>query len=334
MHRLRSFFSRFGRRPGRRAAACGTAAIGGAAQAVQSRLNGELGARLHDGLATAGITFGLGLLLVGVLVGTRRRGRRSLAQVVQAARTGRLRGWQCLGGLGGALLVTAQSITVAELGVAVFSVSAVAGQSVSSLVADRVGAGPSGRQRLTVTRVAGAALAITAVLVALGGRLRGHAVLGPALLSAVAGLSIAWQQGFNGRVRAASDSALVATAVNFAVGTVALLLAVGVDIGLRGPPSGTPPSEPWLYVGGIIGVFYIGVGAAVVQYTGVLLLGLSLTAGQLTSALVLDLIAPTPGSKVGLNLLVGIALTLLAVALALVHVHLPRHRRHDAGAGR
>lgn len=329
MSRLRSTFTRFGPRlrPGRRAAACGMAAIGGAGQAVQSRLNGELGARLHDGVVTAGITFGLGILFAGVLVAVLPQARRSLARVPRALRSGELRPWQCLGGLGGGLLVVAQSITVAQLGVAIFSVAVVAGQSVSSLAADRVGAGPTGRQRLTPTRVAGAALTAVAVFVALGSHPRGHSALGPALLSTAAGLAIAWQQGFNGRVRAASDSALIASTVNFAVGTAALVLALGVDIGLRGLPSGTPPAEPWLYLGGIIGVLYVAVGAAAVRYTGVLLLGLSLTVGQMASALVLDVVAPTPGSRVGLNLLIGIALSTLAVALASVRASHPhRHR--------
>ncbi|GAA5183741.1 hypothetical protein GCM10023322_23750 [Rugosimonospora acidiphila] len=317
-------------RVGHRVAGCGLAAIGGATQAVRSRLNGEFGSRLHDGVATAGVTFAVGLAVTGGLITSRPGARRASARVRDGLRGGALRPWQCLGGLGGALLVSAQSITVAALGVTVFSVAVVAGQTLSSLLVDRLGTGPTPPQPLTAPRAVGAALAIAAVLVAAGGRLYDGSVVGPTVLSAVAGLSVAWQQGFNGRVRATSDSALATTGVNFAIGTAALMVAVAVDIGVRGLPAGTLPSQPWLYPPGVIGAFYIGVSAMVVRYTGVLLLGLSLTSGQMVSALILDSVAPEPGSTVGATLVIGIALALLAIFIASSRVPHPWPRRERA----
>ncbi|RGC66311.1 hypothetical protein C5N14_24650 [Micromonospora sp. MW-13] len=120
----------------------------------------------------------------------------------------------------------------------------------------------------------------------------------------------------NGRVRAASGSALAATLVNFAVGTVALLATFAVEVAVRGRPAGGLPSEPWLYLGGPIGIVFIAIAAAIVRFTGVLLLGLATIAGQVVGAVLLDLVLPTAASHPGVTTLLGAALTLVAVVLA------------------
>ena len=168
---------------------------------------------------------------------------------------------------------------------AVFTVAVVAGQSGSSLAVDRVGIGPGGAQPVTgapagrcgADRAGGPA----------GGRRParrpGRAGAGRCCRCSP-GSGIAWQQAVNGRVRAASGSALTATLVNFAVGTVALLVVFAVDLALRGWPAGTFPTEPWLYLGGPIGIVFIAIAAAIVRFTGVLLLGLATIAGQVVGA--------------------------------------------------
>lgn len=67
----------------------------------QARVNAELGARLGDGVVAAVVSFGLGLVLLLVLVALLPAGRRGLRRVRAARGTGRLRTWQLLGGLGG-----------------------------------------------------------------------------------------------------------------------------------------------------------------------------------------------------------------------------------------
>ena len=137
-----------------------------------------------------------------------------------------------------------------------------------------------------------------------------------ARLPLLAGVGIAWQQAVNGRVRAAADSALTATLVNFFVGTVTLLVAFAIDIAIRGLPSGHLPTQPWLYLGGPIGIVFIAIAAAVVRFTGVLLLGLATIAGQIVGAVLLDLVLPTAASHPGVNTLLGAALTMVAVLVA------------------
>ncbi|MEU6073105.1 DMT family transporter [Micromonospora sp. NPDC047074] len=302
----------------RRIVGVGLATASGVAVAVQSRINGELGVRLADGIAAAVVSFGLGLLVLLVLVPATPGGRRGLTTLRGALTAGTLRPWQCLGGMCGAFLVAAQGLTIGTLGVAVFTVAVVAGQSGSSLAVDRAGIGPGGRQGVTPQRLAGAALTVVAVLLAVGDRLGDPGTLGLALLPLLAGVGIAWQQAVNGRVRMASGSALTATLVNFTVGMVTLLVAFAVDIALRGWPAGSPPAEPWLYLGGPIGIVFIAIAAAIVSFTGVLLLGLATIAGQIVGAVLLDLLLPTAASRPDAVTLLGAALTLVAVIVAAV----------------
>ncbi|WP_320066013.1 DMT family transporter [Micromonospora sp. RTGN7] len=302
----------------RRIAAVGLAVASGVGVAVQSRINGELGVRLADGIAAAVVSFGLGLLVLLVLVPATPGGRRGLSVLRTALTDGSLRPWQCLGGVCGAFLVATQGLTIGTLGVAVFTVAAVAGQSGSSLLVDRAGIGPTGRQPITPNRLVGAALTVLAVLLAVGDRLGDPKTLGLALLPLLAGVGIAWQQAVNGRVRMASGSALTATLVNFAVGTVALLVTFAVELAVRGRPAGGFPSEPWLYLGGPVGIVFIAIAAAIVRFTGVLLLGLATIAGQVVGAVALDVVLPTAASHPGLTTLLGAALTLVAVLVAVI----------------
>ncbi|WP_341721131.1 DMT family transporter [Micromonospora sp. FIMYZ51] len=290
--------------------------VGGVAVASQSRINGELGAHLGDGIAAAVVSFGLGLLLLAVLAPASRHGRRGLRALRDALTNGTLRPWQCLGGACGAFLVATQGATVGSLGVAVFTVAVVAGQSGSSLAVDRAGIGPAGRQPVTAARLGGAVLTVAAVLLAVGDRLGDPAILGLAVLPLLAGVGVAWQQAVNGWVRVVSGSSLTAAFVNFAVGTTVLLLAFVVSLAVRGRPPGSLPSEPWLYLGGPIGIAFIVVAAAVVQLTGVLLLGLATIAGQVIGAVLLDVLLPTAASRPDPTTLLGALLTLVAVALA------------------
>lgn len=302
----------------RRALGVAIAMTAGVAVAVQSRINGELGVRLADGIAAAVVSFALGLLLLLVLVPASPAGRSGLVAVRRALAERELRPWHCLGGVCGAFLIAAQGLTVGTLGVAVFTVAVVAGQSASSLAVDRAGLGPTGRQPVTAARLTGAVLTVLAVVLAVGNRFADPAALGLALLPLLAGLGVAWQQAVNGRVQAATGSALTATLVNFTAGMAVLLVAFAIAVAIRGWPSGDLPTEPWLYLGGSIGVVYIAMAAVVVRFTGVLLLGLATISGQIVGAVVLDLALPTAAAQRGPATLIGAALTLVAVLIAAI----------------
>ncbi|MFC3963858.1 DMT family transporter [Nocardia jiangsuensis] len=292
----------------------------GAGVAVQARINGALGARLQDGIAAATVSFLVGLVALLLAALLDRRVRAGLHRVRAAVADRSLRPWQLLGGLCGAFFVAGQGLTVAAIGVTAFTTAAVAGQLVSSLVVDRLGIAPSGRTPVTPRRLAGAVLGIAAVaLAAFGqhGAPAGGVALLPdippvllVLLPALAGIGLAWQQAVNGRV-AAVGGPPAAALVNFVVGLLLLVPVTVVVLAVRGPPA-SPPPEPWLYLGGLIGVVFIAVAAFTVRWIGVLLLGLTSVAGQLTAAILLDVLTPT-GPGISLAALTACALTLIAV---------------------
>ncbi|GAA2548744.1 hypothetical protein GCM10010435_17890 [Winogradskya consettensis] len=300
------------------------AVVAGVALSVQSRINGELSVRLDDPIGAALISFGSGLVVLAVLVPLLPAGRSGLRRLRDGLHEQRIRPWQCIGGMCGGFLVATQGLTVPTLGVAVFIVALVAGQSSSSLMVDRAGAGPAGPQPLTVPRLAGAVLTVVAVLISVADRIGHPSALALAVLPLLAGIGIAWQQAVNGHVRVVSGSALVAGLVNFVMGTSVLVLAFAVSVLFRGFPAHLPHGPWWLYVGGSLGIVFIAVGAAVVRYTGVLLLGLGMIAGQVTGALLLDEVVPGDAGRPGWHTVVGTGLTLIAVGVAV----LPRKLRY------
>ncbi|BEK84145.1 DMT family transporter [Nocardia seriolae] len=293
----------------------------GAAVAVQSRINGELGHRLGDGIAAATISFGSGLLILAVVFALSGQLRAGVGRVRVALGSGELRWWQLLGGLSGAYFVACQGLTVATIGVTAFTVATVAGQLVSSLVVDRLGWGPSGRTPVTAWRIGAAVLGLVAVVLAvtgrngLGVRTGGHGGVSVLLvaLPLVAGLLVAWQQAVNGRVGVVGRP-FSATLANFATGTAALV-AIEAGVLLRRGGFGQLPGEPWLYLGGLIGIVFVALAVLAVRWIGVLLLGLSSVAGQLLASLVLDVVAPS-GAGLSVSAVVGCALTFVAVAVA------------------
>ncbi|MGH3938264.1 MAG: DMT family transporter [Pseudonocardiaceae bacterium] len=317
---------------GVRGAGTSVAVVIGVGTAVQARINGELGRRIDDGLVAALLSFlgGLGLLLLVAAASPQlRRGLRRVRAAVRKSGSSALRPYQLLGGVFGAFLVTCQGLTIAAIGVAVFTVAVVAGQAASSLLVDRAGIGPGGRRALTPRRAVGAALALGAVVLAMSDRLDAPQALWLVVLPALAGAGIAWQQAVNGLVGAAARaeghplaSMLPAALVNFVVGTVVLTGVAVVELTIRGLPDPLP-TQPWLYLGGPLGVLFVSAAAVIVPLTGVLLLALGTVAGQLVGAVLLDLFVPTGASYLSATTLLGTAITLLAVTV----IVLPGRRR-------
>jgi transporter family-2 protein len=284
---------------------------GGGLGAGQSRINAALGSRLASSLLAAVISFGSGLVLVAALLLSRPAGRRALAQW----RSYGLRWWQYLGGVGGAFFVFVAAYTVPVLGVGLMSVAQVTGQITGALVADRFGLSPSGRQPLSLPRLGGALLGAVAVTVSALGKPGGELNLAALLLAVAAGFGMSLQSAVNGRLNQAAGDPLVATTVNFTVGTLVLLAGLAI-VGFTGGVAFHPlPTDWWLYLGGAFGVVFVTINVVTVRVLGVLRLGLAGVAGQLAGALLLDaLVAGGPG--VSIPLLLGAVLTVVAFGVA------------------
>lgn len=297
--------------------ALGVAAVIGIMTALQARINGQLGVRLDDGLVAAVVSFGSGLAILVVLSAALPVGRRGFARLVTGVRSGGIPWWMLAGGAAGALTVATQGLAVGLIGVSLFTVGVVAGQTVNGLFLDRVGYGPAGVVAVTIPRLLGGALALAAVGLALVGDGLSDVPWWMLLLPLLAGAGIAWQQATNGRLRQRVGTPLTATLVNFVGGTALLAIAAVVHVAFAGPPRSFP-HEPWLYLGGAIGVGYIFLSAAIVQYTGVLLLALGSVVGQLLMSVALDALWPAPASPGPVQALAMVAVALASVAVAAV----------------
>lgn len=301
----------------------------GALMAVQSEVNGRMAAELGTGLRAATsaalISFGGGLLILTVLALVRSTGRHGFGGLLADVRSGRLRPRDLPGGMLGAFVVMTQCISVPGIGVALFTVALTAGQSASGLVADHRGWGPSGRQPIAAPRVIGAVLAVTAVVLTAGERLverPAWTILGLALLPFVGGFASSVQQALNGRLAVASGAGPT-TLLNFVVGVATLTVCFAVSFLVPGELVGWPVHW-WLYTGGVMAALFIWMMAVTVRMFGVLVLGLSLVAGQVIGSQVIELASAR--THIGL---VGIAagvLTVTGVCIAL----LARRRTPDA----
>jgi transporter family-2 protein len=287
----------------------------GAGVALQSRVNGELGLELNDGYFAAVISFGSGLIIISIALAISRGARDGVRRVRTAIRTREMPWWHVLGGLGGGLFVLSQGLTVGLIGVALFTVAAVAGQTISGLVIDARGIGTVAPKPITIVRIVGSAVALVAVGISVGPQLQGNVPFVVLIAPFVVGLLLGMQQALNGQVKTLARSTITATWFNFVAGTALLLIFALVNLAIAGWPKSFP-SNPALYIGGIVGVLFIAGFAYVIPILGVLLQSLAAVAGQLLMSLLLAVIAPTNTVGLAVTTIVGTILTLAGVAIA------------------
>ena len=293
----------------------GAALVVGLLTSIQSRINGSLAQDIGGGLQAAAISFTIGMAALTLVVVLSSRLRAAVGTLRRSLRQRGLRWWQLTGGFLGAYFVLSQSIAVPVIGVGLFTVSLVAGLTVSSLIVDRLGLSPAGRQTVTVMRMLAALVSIAAVATAASSRLIDHSLsLTFALLGFSAGVGVAVQQAFNGRVSAATGQPIIAGWVNFVLGstTLVVVLLLGMSTGAVMAPAFGEPS-PWLYSGGLVGIVFISLAAWTAARIGVLRLSLISIAGQLLGALLLDLIFT---EFVDTSLVLGVLLAFVAATLA------------------
>lgn len=288
--------------------------------AVQSEINGrlahELGTGPRAGFAAAVISFATGLVVLTIAVTTQAGHRAKVRNLLDAVRTRRLRPIELLGGLFGAFFVAAQGLTVATIGVALFAVAITAGQSCSALVVDKVGLGPGGAQPINPPRLVAAVFAVGAVVLASGSRLVDTFSWQVALFTVLpflAGAGTSVQTAINGRIARVADP-LVTTLNNFVIGMIGLVTAFLLSLTARGSLHGLPGTW-WLYLGGIIGMTFIWLAALLVHVHGVLVLGLSMIAGQVIGAQVVQ--AVVDGSSPGPAAIGACTLVVVGVVIAL-----------------
>jgi transporter family-2 protein len=289
--------------------------LAGVGVAMQSRVNGELGLALDNGALAALVSFGSGLILLLLALAVWQPGRVGLSQLRLALRQKTLPWWSILGGLAGGFFVLSQGLVGGIIGVALFSVAVVTGQTLGSVVIDSKGLFGATKMPLTPPRIIGSLIVLLGVIVAASLWSEGSLALGwPMVLPVLAGIGVGWQQAVNGRVRRVAGSSLTATLLNFFFGTVALLVVFAVSLPFIALPSAWPGAW-WLYSGGVLGAGFIAIQAFTVNRIGVLALGVSLVAGQIIGALVLDWLFPVASSQITIWTITGALLAVMGSAL-------------------
>lgn len=296
------------------------ALVAGMAMPAQGRINGQLGARLNDGLLAALISFAVGTVIICVIAAILPSGRRGVKAIPGALRSKAFPWWYVLAGAIGAYFVLSQGLVVGVLGIAVFTVANVTGQTLGGMVVDATGFGPGGRRPITGLRVIAVIIMLGAVLWAVSPKL-GDAVAHPAqlllpmLLPLTAGILNGFQTAMNGTQTRFYGTFVPATVFNFVVGLSVLAIAVLIKA-LTVGVTWNLPSEPWYYLGGPCGVVFISLAAYLARHLGVLLTSLGMIAGQLIGSLVLDAVWPVDGAGVAVATVLGSIVAIGAVWLA------------------
>ena len=287
---------------------------------AQSSINSELNTYTENPLITALINFTTGLIVLAVMMVFSRPIRQGFINIPQLVRDGKLKRWQLFGGLSGAFFVASQSSLVQVIGVAIFTVAAVAGQTSAALLVDKSGIGPAGKQPVTLMRICAAILGIVGVLISvLGQDSAGQFAFGAVLISFAAGALVATQPALNGQIANQTGQPAAAALVNFIVGFITLVIVYAVKQQVS-PEGFNVPPMPWenpvIWLGGPFGVLFVLTAAFMAKTLGVFLFTLTSVVGQLSGAILMDVLFPTASTNITWQLLLGISITGAAVVLA------------------
>ena len=291
------------------------AALSGLMIALQARANGELSHRLNNGLEAALVSFGSGLIIIAVIAVFNPAIKEGIKNLRSAVANKEIAQWKLLAGALGGSFVAIQTHIVPLIGVAIYSVASIAGQTAMSLVVDRIGLTGGGKKLISGRRVAAAVLTVLAVFVSVFDRIDAKNLsLFAVVLGCIAGAVVGVQRALNGQINEHSHQSFTTSLLNFITGTSLLVILIlgGVLIGkIELVP--LPAGPWWIYTGGVIGVIYVAFTSTIVQHLGVLTFTLFSVGGQLVASLVIDLISPTNGVDVSAYLVTGIVMTYLGV---------------------
>jgi transporter family-2 protein len=291
------------------------AALSGLMIALQARANGELSQRLNNGLEAALVSFGSGLIIIAVIAVFNPAIKEGIKNLQVAVANKEIARWKLLAGALGGSFVAIQTHIVPLIGVAIYSVASIAGQTAMSLVVDRIGLTGGGKKLISGRRVAAAVLTVLAVFVSVFDRIDAKNLsLFAVVLGCIAGAVVGVQRALNGQINEHSHQSFTTSLLNFITGTSLLVILILGGV-LMGKIELVPlPAGPWwIYTGGVIGVIYIAFTSTIVQHLGVLTFTLFSVGGQLVGSLVIDLISPTNGVNVSAYLVTGIVMTYLGV---------------------
>jgi transporter family-2 protein len=293
--------------------------------AVQARANGELSHRMGNPIEAALVSFGSGLIIISFISAFNPAIKNGARNLRGALKRKEIPPWTLFAGMLGGSFVAVQTQIVPIIGVAIYSVASIAGQTAASLVVDRIGLTGGGKKHITVRRVAAAGLTVLAVLISVLDRIEANNVSVLAvLLGCFAGAIVGVQRALNGQINESTEQSFTTSLLNFIMGTTILVIFLGIGMLINRTEIVSLPAGPWwMYTGGTIGIIYIAFTSTIVQHLGVLTFTLISVGGQLVGSLLIDFYSPTEGVQVSAYLVTGIVMTYLGVIVGGVG-NLPR----------
>jgi len=291
------------------------AALSGLLIALQARANGELSHRMGNSIEAALVSFGSGLLIISLISLFTPAIRNGMKNLKGAVNRKEIPVWTLFAGMLGGSFVAVQTQIVPIIGVAIYSVASIAGQTAASLIVDRIGLTGGGKKQITGRRVAAAAITVLAVLVSVLDRIEAQNLsLYAVVFGCFAGAIVGVQRALNGQINESTHQSFATSWLNFIMGTTFLFIFLAIGVLINRTEIVALPSGPlWIYTGGVIGVIYIAFTSTIVQHLGVLTFTLISVGGQLVGSLLIDLYSPTQGVQISSYLVTGIVMTYLGV---------------------
>jgi transporter family-2 protein len=139
------------------------------------------------------------------------------------------------------------------------------------------------------------------------------------ILAAVAGAMTAYQPLINAKLSQHVDSPIWASFISFAVGTVFLLAIALFVSGGKFMTLETQELKWWMFIGGILGAFFVTVALYIVPYLGVAVMISLFIAGQLVTAGLLDHfgVLSESANPISLQKVFGLSLLALGAVITL-----------------
>ena len=283
--------------------------------AAQARANGELSYRMGNPIEAALVSFGSGLIIISLISAFNPAIKNGIKNLRVAVKRKEIPLWTLFAGMLGGSFVAVQTQIVPIIGVAIYSVASIAGQTAASLVVDRIGLTGGGKKKITIRRVAAAGVTVLAVLISVLDRIEANSLsIMAVLFGFFAGAIVGVQRALNGQINESTHQSFTTSLLNFIMGTTFLVIFLGIGMLIKRAEIVSLPAGPWwMYTGGTIGVIYIAFTSTIVQHLGVLTFTLISVGGQLVGSLLIDFYSPTEGVNVSVYLVTGIVMTYLGV---------------------
>jgi transporter family-2 protein len=283
---------------------------------IQSRANSVLANQMHSSIA-AGLACQLAawVFIIPIYV-FNKDARSSFARILPAIKSRSLAWWEMLGGVFGGSFLTIQSYSVPLVGVALFTIALIAGQTMGSLFVDKTRLSPSGKHPITLQRFLAALITLVSVLISVYPELH-HSTFHylPFVLTFIGGIFLAMGQGVNGRAGNVLKNTFSVTFIAFVFATLVLVIGLTINV-INSHPHITLSSNFWAYLGGPAGLIYVAVSALIVKHIGVLKVVLFIVAGQLIGALAIDWLMPTKNTSINGYVIVGTITTFTSLIVA------------------